>query len=95
MGMTSRLDSLPAQIAHIHAGRREAGREREPFELMVGLSRRDDGALPGAEDYRSAAEMGITQHHVGPIEHVLGELRVSFEDKRRFVEQFAGRVIHS
>jgi probable F420-dependent oxidoreductase len=95
MGMTSKLDSLPEQIAHINAGRREAGREAERFEFMVGLARGDDGSLPGVTDYRRAAEMGVTQHHLGPIEHVLGRLHVSFDDKKRFVEEFAERVIHS
>lgn len=93
MGMTSSLDSLPAQIEQINEGRREAGRERAPFEFMVGLSRRSDGTLPGAADYERAAAMGITQHHVGPIEHVLGRLRVSFEEKKQFVCEFAERVI--
>jgi probable F420-dependent oxidoreductase len=95
MGMTSTLESLPAQIALIDQGRREAGREAAPFELMVGLARRGDGTLPEAEDYRRAAEMGITQHHVGPIEHILGKVRVTFEEKKRFVREFAERVIHS
>lgn len=95
MGMTSTLDSLPAQIAHIDEGRREAGRESAPFELMVGLTRRQGGTLPDAADYSRAAEMGITQHHVGPIEHVLGKVRVSFEEKKRFVREFAERVIRS
>ena len=39
--------------------------------------------------------MGITQHHIGPIEHILGKLRVSFEEKKQFVREFAERVIHS
>jgi probable F420-dependent oxidoreductase len=95
MGMTSKLDSLPAQIAQINQGRREAGREGAPFEFMVGLSSGEDGSLPGVRDYERAAEMGITKHHVGPIEHALGKVHVSFDEKRRFVEEFAERVIRS
>lgn len=95
MGMTSALDSLSAQIAHVNEGRRQAGRESAPFEFMVGLARHIDGTLPEAADYRRAAEMGITRHHVGPIEHVLGKVHVSFEEKKRFVREFAERIIHA
>lgn len=93
MGMTSRLSELPEQIALIDAGREEAGRGRAPFDYMVGLARNEDGALPSLDDYRRAADMGVTQHHVGPIDHALGVLQSSFEDKKRFVEDFARRVI--
>ncbi|MFT4054505.1 MAG: TIGR03619 family F420-dependent LLM class oxidoreductase [Novosphingobium sp.] len=93
MGMTTRLTDLPGQIALINEGRREAGRLDEPFEFMVGLARRDDGTLPTLDDYRSAVDMGVTQLHVGPIDHALGVLRSSFDDKRRFVEEFAARVL--
>ena len=93
MGMTSKLADLPGQIALINQGREEAGKAGEPFEFMVGLARNDDGSLPSLDDYHRAAEYGVTQHHVGPIDHALGVLRSSFDDKRRFVDDFARRVI--
>ena len=93
MGMTSKLSELEGQIALINEGRREAGRESEPFEFMVGLARNDDGSQPSLDDYRRAADMGVTKHHVGPIDHALETLRSSFDDKRRFVEDFARRII--
>lgn len=93
MGMTTKLCDLGGQIELINQGRAEAGRLDQPFEYMVGLARGDDGRLPSLDDYRRAAEMGVTQHHVGPIDHALGVLRSSFDDKRRFVEDFANRVI--
>lgn len=93
MGMTSKLADLPGQIAIIKEGRAEAGREDAPFEYMVGLARNEDGSLPSLDHYVRAADMGVTQHHVGPIDHALGVLRSSFDDKKRFVEDFARRVM--
>jgi len=77
----------------IEQGRREAGRAHLPFQYMVGLARNADGSLPSREDYCRAAELGVTQHHVGPIDHALGALRSGFDDKKRFVEDFANRVM--
>nr|WP_176392228.1 TIGR03619 family F420-dependent LLM class oxidoreductase [Sphingomonas sp. CDS-1] len=91
MGMTSKLSDIAGQIALIEEGRRDAGREKLPFEYMVGLARHDDGSLPSPDDYKRAADLGVTQHHVGPIDHALCVLRSSFEDKKRFVEEFAQR----
>lgn len=95
MGMTSPLSELEAQIALINQGREEAGRADLPFDYMVGLARNEDGLLPSPDDYHRAAAMGVTQHHVGPIDHALGVLRSSFEDKKRFVEDFARRIMHA
>jgi probable F420-dependent oxidoreductase len=93
MGMTSKLADLPAQIALIEEGRREAGREHEPFAFMCGLARNDDGTLPSRDDYARAEEMGITIGHVGPAEHALGKPYLTFDEKKRFAEEFANRVI--
>lgn len=93
MGMTAHLDDLPGQIALINEGRREAGREGDPFEFMVGLAAHGDGSLPTLDDYRRSADMGITQHHFGPIEHMIGEVYPSFERKKQVVETFGETII--
>ncbi|WP_313806865.1 TIGR03619 family F420-dependent LLM class oxidoreductase [Sphingobium sp.] len=93
MGMTSRLSELADQMALINQGRDEAGRADRPFEFMVGLARSGDGSLPSVDDYVRAAELGVTQHHVGPIDHALGVLRSGFDDKKRFIEEFAHCII--
>jgi probable F420-dependent oxidoreductase len=92
MGQTSTLDSIPAQIALINEGRRAAGREREPFDFMVGLQRGADGSWPTRDDYHRAEDMGVTLGHFGPIDHVLGKPRTTYAEKVRTVEQFAERV---
>jgi probable F420-dependent oxidoreductase len=93
MGMTSRVEDLPGQIALINEGRREAGRQDQPFEFMVGLAPHPDGSLPTLDDYRRSAEMGITRHHFGPIEHMIHAPYPSFERKKQVVEDFANRII--
>jgi probable F420-dependent oxidoreductase len=93
MGMTSALADLPAQIALVNEGRALAGRMDQPFAFMCGLKPHADGTLPTREDYQRSAEMGITQHHFGPIEHMIGNPYPSFEEKKRVVEDFANRVI--
>ncbi len=93
MGMTSKLADLPGQIALIDEGRAQAGRLDEPFDYMVGLARNEDGSLPSLDEYKRAADLGVTQHHVGPIDHALGVLRSSFDDKKKYVEDFARRVM--
>lgn len=93
MGMTSKLADLPGQIALIDEGRAQAGRLDEPFDYMVGLARNADGSLPSLDEYKRAADLGVTQHHVGPIDHALGVLRSSFDDKKKYVEDFARRVM--
>jgi probable F420-dependent oxidoreductase len=93
MGMTTKLEELPRQIAQINEGRREAGRAHEPFEYMCGLARNSDGSPPSRDDYARAEEMGLTIGHVGPIDHALGTQHSSFDAKRRFIEDFAERVL--
>jgi probable F420-dependent oxidoreductase len=93
MGMTAKLTDLGEQIAYINEGRREAGRDREPFEFMVGLARHEDGSLPTRDDYRRAEDMGITKGHVGPIDHMLAKAHSTFDEKRRMIEDFARRVV--
>ena len=42
-----------------------------------------------ADEMPAAADLGITQGHFGPIEHVLQKPYPSFEEKARAIEQFA------
>jgi probable F420-dependent oxidoreductase len=93
MGMTANLRDLPAQIALINEGRRNAGREQQPFEFMVGLARGDDGKLPTAEDYLRAQDMGVTRGHFGPTDHVLGKVHSTLDEQKRLMEDFANRVM--
>lgn len=60
---------------------------------MVGLARSDDGSLPTLDDYRRAEELGITKNHFGPIEHMIGKLYPTFDEKKRVVEDFANKIL--
>lgn len=93
IGMTSYANDIPRQMALINEGRREAGRENEPFEFMIGLLNGADGKQASLDDYLRARDMGITALQYGPVEHRLGKLYCTFDDKKRAIEQFAEEVI--
>jgi hypothetical protein len=61
--------------------------------VFAGLKRNPDGSWPGRDDYRRAEDIGVTAGKFGPIEHTLGQPYVSTAQKRRWVEDFAERVI--
>jgi probable F420-dependent oxidoreductase len=89
------LDELASCIGIIHEARRDAGRDDRPFEVFAGLKRRDDGSLPDRDDYRRAEDIGVTAVKFGPFEHLLGEPYLSLDEKRRWIGDFAERVIHA
>ncbi|WP_166875363.1 TIGR03619 family F420-dependent LLM class oxidoreductase [Salinibacterium sp. ZJ450] len=93
MAAPGTVEELAASIAIIDEARREAGRDHERFEVFAGLKRNPDGSLPGRDDFRRAEDVGVTAAKFGPFEHMLGEPYVSMEDKRRWIENFAERVI--
>ncbi|WP_167042131.1 TIGR03619 family F420-dependent LLM class oxidoreductase [Salinibacterium sp. ZJ454] len=93
MAAPGTVEELAASIAIIDEARRDAGRDHEQFEVFAGLKRNHDGSLPGRDDFRRAEDIGVTAAKFGPFEHMLGEPYVSMEDKRRWIENFAERVI--
>jgi probable F420-dependent oxidoreductase len=93
MAAPGTVEELSAAIAIIDEARRDAGRDRERFEVFAGLKRNPDGSLPGRDEYRRAEAIGITAAKFGPIEHMVGQPYVSTAEKRRWVEDFAERVI--
>lgn len=95
MGMTSPLDAIPDQLRLVNEGRREGRRENESFEVLMGLSRHADGRVPTVDDYRRARDMGITQLKFGPVEHRLGKLYCTLDEKKRAIEGFANEVMRS
>ena len=95
MGMTSPLDAIPDQIRQVQEGRREAGREQAPFEIIMGLAAHADGRAPSLDDHRRARDMGITQFKYGPVEHRLGQLYCTLDEKKRAIERFAEEVMRA
>jgi probable F420-dependent oxidoreductase len=93
MAAPGTVEELAAAIAIIDQARRDAGRDGERFEVFAGLKRNPDGSWPGRDDYRRAEDIGVTAAKFGPIEHTLGQPYVSTAEKRRWVEDFAERVI--
>jgi len=93
MSMSSPVAAIAEQLQLVNEGRREAGRENEPFEVLAGLARDADGRSPTADDYRRARDIGVTQIKFGPVEHRIGKLYCTLDEKKRAIERFAREVM--
>ena len=67
--------------------RRECGREREPFETVIGLT-----TPPDLDTFRRLEACGMTSGVSYPLRYALGE-RSSIDEKRRVMEAFAESII--
>jgi len=83
--------NTPAEVARILEElatlRRELGREREPFETLLGLT-----TPPDLDTFRRLEDRGMTSGVSYPFRYALGE-RSSLDAKRRVMEQFAERIL--
>lgn len=80
-------DDVPALLAQLQVLRREAGRERSPFETVIGLTR------PASVDtLKRLRDLGMTAGCGAPFMFSLGPSS-SLSDKQRAMEQFARDVI--
>jgi probable F420-dependent oxidoreductase len=87
MGSGDDPAQVPAILGRLRALRREAGREREPFELLVPLS-----APADADTLRRLEEQGMTSTVSYPFFYTLGPTS-SLDAKRRYLETYASEVI--
>jgi len=74
-------------LAWLAAARRELGREREPFETVIGLA-----TPPDLDIFRRLEERGMTSGVSYPFRYALGE-RSTLDAKRRAMEAFAERIL--
>jgi probable F420-dependent oxidoreductase len=77
LGVMSRLNDL----------RREAGREREPFDAILVLS-----APPVVDDLKRFEDAGVTSLVSWPLFFTVGP-QATLDDKRRYLETYAEQVI--
>jgi alkanesulfonate monooxygenase SsuD/methylene tetrahydromethanopterin reductase-like flavin-dependent oxidoreductase (luciferase family) len=88
MSSASKVEDMPPSLDKLKGYLREAGRENEPFEVIMAVEN------PwGLDDVRRAEDMGITQMILLPAFFALRR-KSSFDDKRRYWEDFADKVIH-
>jgi probable F420-dependent oxidoreductase len=87
IGAGSDLPTALAMLGEIARHRREAGRERTPFEAIVPLT-----DPPSADAYRRLEDAGGTSTVHYPLAFTLGP-RSSLEAKRRAMERYANDVI--
>jgi len=74
-------------MAHLRELRREAGREREPFDAVLVLS-----APADVDQLRRFEDAGVTSLVSWPLLFTVGP-QASLDDKRRHLESYANDVI--
>jgi alkanesulfonate monooxygenase SsuD/methylene tetrahydromethanopterin reductase-like flavin-dependent oxidoreductase (luciferase family) len=83
----STLENLPGQLAELDRMRKEAGRDRLPFEKVVTLT-----TPPSVDDFKRAEDLGVDGLLVYPPKFALGE-HSTLEKKKALMEQFAEKFI--
>jgi probable F420-dependent oxidoreductase len=87
MSRMCRPDALAASIEKLRRFRVEAGRESEPFEILMVAEH------PwGLDEVRQAEDLGVTEMILLPAYFELKK-HTSLDAKRRYWEEFANRVI--
>lgn len=87
IGAGNSAEEVPAVVAELHRLRKEAGREHEPFETVVGLR---DGM--DVDTLKRLRDSGMTATCSPPFAFTLGR-RSSLDDKKRAMESFAEQLM--
>ena len=87
IGAGNRAEEVKPLMDELHRLRVDAGRERLPFDTMVGLFEE-----PALSTFQSLEGTGMTSGLNMPFEYALGK-GSSLDDKKRFMEKFAEDVI--
>jgi probable F420-dependent oxidoreductase len=87
IGSGNTPDEAARILDELAVARREAGREREPFETLMGLS-----TPPELDSFRRLEERGMTSGVSYPFRYALGA-RSTLDAKRRVMERFAERIL--
>ena len=80
-------DEVPDLLHRLTSLRKEYGRENVPFETVMGLS-----TPPDYDTFRRLEEVGLTSSVSYPFSFVF-ERNSSIDEKRRYMEDFAERII--
>jgi probable F420-dependent oxidoreductase len=81
------LEEALGVIGRLRALRREAGREREPFDIILVLN-----APASVDDLRRFEDVGVTSLVSWPLAFTLGP-QATMAEKRRYLESYAADVI--
>lgn len=87
IGAGNTPDEVPGLMVQLQQLRKEAGREHEPFETIVGLK-----AAPDLDMFKRLHDQGMTSGVNLPFYFSLGK-RSSLDDKKRAMEKFAKEFI--
>lgn len=87
IGPGSDPEEVPALVARLHALRREAGRESEPFETIVPVTSPPDPGL-----FRRLGDQGVTGVVSYPLSYTIGP-GTSVAQKRAALERYGEQII--
>jgi probable F420-dependent oxidoreductase len=87
IGSGNTPDEAARILDELAVARREAGREREPFETLMGLR-----TPPDLDTFRRLEERGMTSGVSYPFRYALGT-HSTLDAKRRVMEHFAERIL--
>ena len=87
LGAGNAPDEVPAIMEKLREYRRQAGRESESFETIVGLT-----TSPDLDTFKRLEEQGMTAGVNLPFSFALG-LRSSLDAKKRYMEGFARQFV--
>jgi probable F420-dependent oxidoreductase len=87
IGAGNTPEEVPGLLAEFRRLRREAGREQQPFETVIGLS-----TPPDLATFQRLDEAGMSAGVSYPFTFTAGQ-RSSLDDKKRVMEDFARRFI--
>jgi len=87
MSRMSKVSDMPPSLKKLQQYRKEAGREKEPFEIVMVVEN------PwGLDDVKRAEDIGVTQMILLPAFFALHK-HSSLDEKRRYWEDFANNVM--
>jgi alkanesulfonate monooxygenase SsuD/methylene tetrahydromethanopterin reductase-like flavin-dependent oxidoreductase (luciferase family) len=87
IGAGNTPEEVPALMAELKRLRREAGREKEPFETVIGLK-----TPPDLDTFKRLADQGMTAGVNYPFFFAFGK-RSTLAQKKQMMEQFAENII--
>ena len=75
-------------LSRLHTLRAEYGRDKLPFEAMLGIS-----AAPSLDLYRGLQADGLESTVSPPFQYALGKRHSSLDEKKAFMEGYAEAII--
>jgi probable F420-dependent oxidoreductase len=88
IGAGTAPEAVGPLLRRLDALRREYARAHLPFEAMLGIS-----AAPSVDLYKRLADEGLESTVAPPFQYALGKKHSTIDEKKRFMEAYAGNIV--